>query len=216
MARDYTSLITSSHADKPKFVAMVSLTAGALGAAGDAAVSLASAFDVDTAVGPQLDAVGLWVGIGRGLPVPLPNIYFSMDSETLGFDAGYFQGPYDSTQGLTKLDDSTYRVLLKAKIAANFWDGTNKQHQSLATNALASLGLSLAPIDNQDMSYDVIVLGTQAPVILGLVKRNIIPPKPAGVAINNYLYGRAPFFAFDQPTGSLLAGFDAGSFATPF
>jgi hypothetical protein len=139
-----------------------------------------------------------------------------MDDARLGFDLGYFQGPYDATTGLTQLDDYTYRILLKAKIAANYWDGTNSKHQSLASTALALVGLSLVIIDNQDMTYDVVVLGTPAPVILGLVKRNVIPPKPAGVGINNYLYGSAPYFAFDLPAGALVAGFDAGSFPTPF
>ena len=189
MATDYTTLITGSHADKPKFVATVALTTAAISSIGDVAKAMVTAFDVDQAVGVQLDKVGLWVGVTRTVLV---------------------------ASGVTTLDDATYRLLLKAKIATNNWDGTNKQQQFLAYNALASLGVQVVPIDNQDMTYDVIVIGTVTVAFLALVKKNFIPPKPAGVGVNNYWYGSAPYFALDYPNGALLAGLDAGNIAIPF
>ena len=48
--------------------------------------SLPGKYDLDSAVGVQLDAVGEWVGISRELAVPLSNVYFSLDIAGLGLD----------------------------------------------------------------------------------------------------------------------------------
>ena len=62
---NYTALITSEHADKPKFMAMVEAVAQCFVDQQNLLLSVPTAFDLDDAVGVQLDAVGLWVGIGR-------------------------------------------------------------------------------------------------------------------------------------------------------
>ncbi|MGC7970039.1 DUF2612 domain-containing protein, partial [Salmonella enterica] len=68
-------------------------------------------FDLDQAIGVQLDAVGEWVGISRNITVPLAGVYFSFDIAGLGFDQGVWKGPFDPDTGLTTLDDDTYRLL---------------------------------------------------------------------------------------------------------
>ncbi|MFM0488029.1 DUF2612 domain-containing protein [Paraburkholderia graminis] len=122
-AFDYTSLITSEHSGKPKFSAMVAAVAQCFADQINVMQSIPAAFDLDTAVGVQLDAVGLWAGITRQLRLPL-NVYFSLDTANLGFDQGSWQGPFDPSAGLVSLDDATFRTLIRAKIAANSWDGT--------------------------------------------------------------------------------------------
>lgn len=87
--------------------------------------SLPAAFDLDFAVGVQLDAVGLRIGRTRYIPTPVPNVLFSFDTDNLGWDQGYWQGPYDSAAGLSALADEDYRRLLYAKVIANAWDGTS-------------------------------------------------------------------------------------------
>jgi hypothetical protein len=82
------------------------------------------AYDLDEAVGAQLDVDGLWVGMSRFIPIPAPNTLFSFDVDGLGWDQGYIDGPYDSAQGLSTLSDEDYRRLLYAKILANSWDGS--------------------------------------------------------------------------------------------
>jgi hypothetical protein len=86
--------------------------------------SLPQAFDLDEAVGAQLDIDGQWVGRSRFIPTPAPNTLFSFDTNNLGWDQGYIDGPYDSAQGLSSLADEDYRRLLYAKVLANSWDGT--------------------------------------------------------------------------------------------
>jgi hypothetical protein len=121
---DYTGLVTSEHADKPNFMAMVGGVAQAFVDIQNQLSATPPAFDLDSAVGVQLDAVGLWVGVTRNVSTPLTGVYFSLDTVGLGFDQGVWQGPFDPTTGVVSLDDDTYRLLIRAKIGANSWDGT--------------------------------------------------------------------------------------------
>lgn len=121
---DYVDLVTNQHRDKPNFIATLrAMTQGFVDGL-IALLALPPAFDLDTAVGDQLDAVGLWVGITRRVSVPISGVYFSFDDATLGFDAGVWYGAGDPTEGLVDLDDFTFRLLIRAKIGANRWDGT--------------------------------------------------------------------------------------------
>lgn len=218
MARDYTQLITSEHADKPRFVATVALTCGMLGQAADVAQSLTSAFSVDEAIGAQLDKVGLWVGISRNQQVPIPNAYFSWDTAGLGWNQANWKGPYEPTEGITVLDDETYRAVIKAKIGSNYWAGTNETLQVIAESAFAGLGVQCFVIDNFDMSVTVYILGAPTAVLLALIKRGVVPPKTAGVRVAGYILASdpgAPFFALDVYTTSEVAGLDFGSFGNP-
>lgn len=121
---DYTDLVTSEHSDKPRFMATLSAVAQCFVDLQNGLIDIPDEFDLDNAVGVQLDAVGLWVGISRKVNTPLAGVYFSFDTSGLGFDQGVWQGPFDPTTGVTSLDDDTYRLLLRAKIGANHWDGT--------------------------------------------------------------------------------------------
>lgn len=120
---NYTGLITSEHSDKPKYMAMVGAVAQPLVDALNVSQGMPDDFDLDTAIGVQLDQVGLWIGIGRRINTPLTGVYFSFDTVGLGFDQGVWKGPFDPDTGVIELDDETYRLLLRAKIAANHWDG---------------------------------------------------------------------------------------------
>jgi hypothetical protein len=122
----YLTKITSKHRDKPKFMSTVQATVEAYIDAHALALGLWENFDLDTALGPQLDVVGEWVGLSRNVPVPLANIYFSFDTPGRGWNEGIWKGPYDREYGITRLDDETYRRLLRARIAANNWDGTTE------------------------------------------------------------------------------------------
>lgn len=61
----YTELITNYHATKPKFLAHVDLMTRPLIDVAAATRGLITAFDIDSAVGVQLDILGLWIGRSR-------------------------------------------------------------------------------------------------------------------------------------------------------
>ena len=58
----YTDRITSEHADKPRFVATVETTAQPLADTSWLEQNYYLYYDVDLAVGTQLDVIGVWVG----------------------------------------------------------------------------------------------------------------------------------------------------------
>ena len=213
-ATDYTALITAEHADKPKFMAMMAIVAQCFADQINVAQSIPAAFDLDTAVGVQLDAVGLWAGIKRQVKTPL-NVYFSLDTAGLGFDQGNWQGPFDPSTGLTSLDDDTFRTLIRAKIAANSWDGTVPGAAAAYANLFNGSGSYIFIQDNQDMTMTVGVSGMIPSALLrALLSGGYLPLKPEGVHAN-YLVPSAnntPLFGFDVQN-QYVGGFDTGSWA---
>ena len=127
----YLAKIAPEHQGAPKFVATVALTVDVLARLQVFLASIPDAFDLDLAIGVQLDAVGLRVGITRRVPVPLPDPWFSLDDPLRGLDRGVWKGPYDTGSVLDLLDDDTFRRLIRAKILANRWDGTIAGEQAI-------------------------------------------------------------------------------------
>lgn len=209
----YTRLIAGYHVDRPKYRQMVFETTQPVADIGAVAAGLPADFDLDSAVGVQLDAVGVRVGITRRLKTPLAGVYFSFDIDGVGFDMGVWQGPYDPDSGITILDDDAYREILRIKIANNHWDGT----LSGAVDILAPVfgdNTQVFIIDNSDMSIDFGLSGEIPDVVkLTLLFGGYITLKPAGVRINGYFvtseYG-APIFGFDADN-EYLGGFDHGA-----
>lgn len=213
----YTGLITSEHNQKPKFMAVVEALAGTMVDQQNLLASMPGKFDLDNAVGDQLDTIGIWVGISRDVPVPLIGIYFSFDTDGIGFDQGSWKGPFDPDAGLTRLDDDTYRLVIRAKIGANHWDGTLGASKSILDSIFGG-GTFVFIQDNQDMSMTVAIAGAiPSAVFLSLLKNGVIPLKPEGVRIDVVVVTTvdgAPIFGFDTEN-ELVAGFDVGAWGTP-
>lgn len=185
---EYTGLITSEHKGKPKFESMVSLLAGALVGTQNTALSTPDQFDLDTAMGAQLDVLGKWIGLSRQVSVPLSGVYFAYNTAGVGWNQGVWQGPFDPGTGLIDLDDGTYRILLRAKIGANSWDGTLQQFQTIMAKVFEGTGTIAYGRDYQDMSMDVVLTGTPpSPILLGLLQGGYFPLKPATVRIRGYV-----------------------------
>lgn len=210
---DYIGLITTEHSDKPKFMAMIEAVVQPMVDALNASQGLPADFDLDAAIGAQLDVVGLWVGISRNVNAPLSGVYFSLDIVGLGFDQGAWKGPFDPDTGIISLDDETYRTLIRAKIGANRWDGTLGQSKQIL-DLIFSGDTFVFIEDRQDMS---IVLGISgeipSAVFLALLTAGYIQIKPEGVRMSVYVVtsvSGAPIFGFDM-SNEYVAGFDVGA-----
>lgn len=214
---DYTGRIPPQNATKPKFMATVAaLVQPALDIQKVAAFLAAGAFDLDQAVGVQLDQVGVWVGRERAVTIPLSGVYFSFDTPNLGFDQGNWQGPFDPTGGITLLDDETYRLLLRAKILMNSWDGsTAVAAQAIQLLFSASPGTIVTLQDNQDMSMTVGVSGVvPSAALISMLQNDEFNIRPVGVSITNLItsINTTALFGFDIESAS-IAGFDVGSWS---
>jgi hypothetical protein len=130
---DYLGAITpwQSNAIKARFISTVSENIVPYADSQATLASVPELFDLDVAVGDQLDKNGEWIGQSRGVPIVLPSLYFSADIVGLGADEGYTAQPFGSGYSTSYLPDLYYRKLLYAKILANRWDGTVADLQTI-------------------------------------------------------------------------------------
>lgn len=213
MARDYLALITEQHRERPRFAALVNLLTSAVQASTDSVLSMPAAFDLDSAIGAQLDAVGRWAGASRAVSIPIPGTSFSFDEAGLGFDEGTWAPAYAPTEGVVLLDDSTYRAAIRLKIVCNHWPGQNAGWEVIPIRLEHSSDDNLIfGVDNQDMSMTVYICGPSVSVLLrAAIQQGGLVPKPMGVRIANFVYITAPVLALDSSTRS-AGGLDVGGF----
>lgn len=207
----YTALITSEHNQRAKFIAMLGVVLQPSVDLQNLALGFPALFDLDAAVGQQLDVVGQWVGISRFVSTPISGVFFAFDTVGLGFDQAVWLGPGQAGSTLIILGDHQYRILLRAKIAINQWDGTIPGIYAVWSILFALEQFHILLQDNQDMSMTVILLTTAFldAATLALLTGGYMVPRPAGVRITGYTQRTAPIFAFDN-NNALLAGFDLG------
>lgn len=213
----YLNRITSEHNQQPDFIAfLTALLQPLVDQLEINSTDLMTAFDLDTAVGVQLDAVGVWIGRSRQLSVPITGVYFTFDIGP-GFDKGIFRGPFDPPDSIVSLPDDQYRILLYATVAANHWDGTIPGAYAAYAIIFGPGGYVLMIRDWQDMSMDLILAGPVPDALtLALFEGGYLSLKPVGVRIRDYISPGVPgkMFMFDAPPSSpYFAGFDKGAFA---
>lgn len=211
---DYTTLITSQHSSAAKFVALVDAITKPLAEITATLQSMQQIYDVDVAQGQQLDYVGQWVGVNRKVSTPIEDAWFSWNTVGLGWNEANWKGPYEPTEGIVDLDDSTYAAIIHNQIAANYWNGSVEEVQDLTFNGLSAFAIWVAVVDNMDMSVDVYVAGPLPAPLRALIQRNVIPPKTAGVRVNAIHEIDYPLFALDSATTIYFAGLDRGVFNT--
>ena len=180
---EYLALVTTEHQHRPKFMATVEATVAPFAALQSLMRSYIPAFDVDSAVGKQLDIVALWIGVTRAVAVPIEGFYFSWDDTAAnGWDAGVWKGLGDPDSGFVNLPDDLFRSVLKAKIEANQWKGDIPGAYRILDAAFGA-GDNITLKDNQDMTMTVTVgAGALAPVQEAVLTQGYIPIKPAGVS----------------------------------
>jgi len=205
---DYTTLITSEHNQKPKFSAVVDLLAN--GAADIAAqiLSLPHAFDLDYAIGKQLDIDGQWIGQSRTVSDVLIIGFFGFEddivAEPFGEEGnaaigGRFYEEGEPFSGTSVLSDPEYRTILRAKIIRNHYDGTA---QEIAT-ALRYIFNAPAYIrDPGNMGLTVVVNSGISLVGQSLLTNFDLLPRPVGVSIDKIIYSHLSAEAADRATAT--------------
>lgn len=202
---DYSSLATSQH-KKPRFLALLEALTLPFSEVQSFLATLPKSFDVDYAIGSQLDMVGEWVGIGRYLNLPLVDVYFTWDEHGPGWNEGKWKGAFDPDSGMTRLDDDSYRRLIKARIAANHWDGSIIGAYTVWGMAFADMSSKVMIQDNQDMTMTVGIAGGYPDAVFkALLMGGYIPLKPEGVRVKWYAVtpDGGPLFAWDCDTEEL-------------
>jgi hypothetical protein len=180
----YLHLLTHQYAlpNSPKLNALLQVLLRKFDDVSQVLVQMDTAMDLDVAAGAQLDMLGAVVGAAR----------------TVDFQPRNGVSPI--------LDDATYRLYIKAKIAQNQWDGTIASLYPI-WQALFPGG-SIIILDNQNMTADITLKGAFTSIIQDLITNGYIVPRPEGV-LYTYLFGTLPFFGFGSSPG-FIAGFGAG------
>ncbi|MEJ1676188.1 DUF2612 domain-containing protein [Escherichia coli] len=169
--------------------------------------------------------VPIFVAITLKVFTGYSGVYFSWDTDGLGYDQGIWQGPYDPDSGYTTLSDETYRIILKAKIAINNWDGRNDSLPPILDAATAGSGLRMQIVDNQDMTISVWVfpetdISDVSLELIAAIKQGYLTVKSAGVwagdvetpSVETPSEG-SKFFGFDMDN-EYIGGFDVGAWGT--
>lgn len=180
----YSNLLTSEYRTTVQFNAWLSAVLNIANDISNCLQSITSAFDLDTAVGVQLDILGQIIGVSR----------------TVNFQ------PSDGVSPV--LDDDTYRVLLMATVANNQWDGRIGSLYPIWQQLFP--GGSITIVDLQNMEAIILVTGAFTSIIQDLIVNGYIVPRPQAV-LYTYEFGTQPFFGFDTNNGQ-VAGFDTGHF----
>lgn len=179
----YLGLFTSLYKTAPKLNAWQTIRLQPLADIMACAQTITAAYDIDTAVGIQLDVLGQIIGANRTVP-------------------------FQPSMGVSPvLDDSTYRLLLYAKRANNTWNGKILSLYPLWQTLFPSGNIIF--IDNQNMTATIILAGTFSSIQSDLIENDLIVPRPEGVAYKFIVAPTFPLFGADL-NNVYIAGADLG------
>jgi hypothetical protein len=185
MSNQYSNLIPAWQREAPNYLKMLDALTEAFTRQQAVSRSLVGHFDLDKAIGAQLDIIGQWIGSTRRIFAPIEDYFFTLDSETLGFDYGYWKNRYDSEFGFVDLDDDNFRTVLRAKIGANNWNGTSQTLPDILQSIYPKKNILISFIDNQDMTMTVTVKGKSISTITKeIIRQGYLAIKPAGITVN--------------------------------
>lgn len=152
----YEDLVPSWNAEKPKYMAFLRLVLGMVDDMRICLDSFLESFDLESATGRQLDVIGSLVGASRILPF----------------------APISAPK---ELGDDDYRLLIRAKIAQNTWDGTNESTAQMFYNVFPSMGIVLE--DGQNSSINVVIRGSFSDLQIEMINAGLLIPHPAGITM---------------------------------
>jgi hypothetical protein len=190
----YKNLLITQYHDKPKAQATISLMIAELLAAG-IALDVRDGYNLDTAVGAQLDVLGKYIGVDRFYQDNDLSDMFSL--ETYGeadptadarwgfvtyanYDTALYNGVLNYQSILSKnffLTDSDYRQLLKLKIVNNYSNGS---HKSIDDTIFAFFGADVTVAQTAEMEMTYTVPFTLSALLNAAIIKGILP-KPMGV-----------------------------------
>ena len=203
---EWLALVTGEHATKPNFMAMLAATFQPLADTIAVMESMPSAYDVDLALGSQLDATGQWIGASRYVTKPLTGVFFSWSTPGLGWGDGSW-APGLNVNELVQLPDAQYRTLLYARIAANHWDGSLPAAYAVWDQIFAGTGYGVLIQDLQGMHMAMALTGpVPDSVTLALFTGGYLQMKPAGVRMDKFYTpakSNVPYFGFDVDNDNL-------------
>lgn len=190
LAGYYSKLLIFQYRTKPKAVATINLYAKQA-IFDDIFSQIRDAYNISTAVGPQLDVLGKYIGLPRNIGDPASAPYFGFRSyvttdpqNSNGFRS-YLStdnqfgvwASYSNPSVNTDLTDSQYQFMLILKIILNSNDGTLYSIMNYLNTFLPGF---VSLVDNCNMTMTYTIIG-QPPVSVDVLAAYL--PKPMGVGL---------------------------------
>ncbi len=207
---EYKKLLIVQYSDKPKALSHIENIIGNLEDVYDLANMFEEAFDLDSAVGAQLDILGKIVGISRSVPFAVPKNYFGfsdntstaypMDDKFLNVVAYPFKNKFEIPYSTGELNDNDYRFYIRAQIIKNYVkatmidEGDRLSIQNAIDNLFDNKGYV---VDNQDMTMTIYIDSTFNFDSIQYIKQLDLIPRPQGVEYETVIsYSEGSTFGF--------------------
>jgi hypothetical protein len=179
----YADLLIAQYANKTKAVDTITLTADKL-IDNEIIAAIQGGFDIDTAVGNQLDILGKIVGTSRYITntiLDTTKFYIPLDSSGTKIpitDTKITLVNRQTGGSATSLSDDEFRFLLKLKIIRNYSDNSFKSmddsiQQFFQSALIASYGIMNIVYFAESSIFDIVIKGASKDLL----------PRPMGVNI---------------------------------
>lgn len=181
--------IYAQYRDKPKAVAWYAIARSLGGSIEAAAEAVRKSYDIDTAVGEQLNVIGRIVVAPRSFvgSMPMnPGLFDLTDGDEFGDDEAMFSALTIDQDG--QLSDELYRLVIKAKIVKNNGDATIESILD-GMNFLLPRADVLRVTDGEDMSFSIEFYGEITSLERFALLNAGLVPKPQAVKFNGFLEG---------------------------
>lgn len=181
--------IYAQYRDKPKAVAWYAIARKLGGSIEAAAQAVRKSYDIDTAVGEQLNVIGRIVVAPRSFvgSIPMnPGLFDLTDGDEFGDDDAMFSALTIDQDG--QLSDELYRLVIKAKIVKNNGDATIENILD-GMNFLLPKAQVLRVTDSEDMSFSIEFYGQITSLERFALLNAGLVPKPQAVKFNGFLEG---------------------------
>lgn len=218
----YSNLLVIQYNSKEKAKATIELLVNTILADG-LVFDTRDAFNLDDAVGVQLDIIGKWVGVDRFYSdesfgdsvfgfADAHNVG-SVSANITGFDdaaAPDKTGVFTDAEGVISngvaLTDDNYRIIIKFKIAQNNIDHSNK---SIDDALFETFGTELFAKDNYDMTMSYLIVGLDEVLINALVQKDLLL-RPMAVGVDVVVLKNKVFSFADATNTGSIGGYQVG------
>ena len=152
----YLNLIPPMNREKPRFISFLSAILSQVSDMDDLRLEMLSAFSLSASEGAQLDILGHLAGASRELP-------------------------YEPASGSRSLADEDFRLLIRARILQDHWDGSNAGLITILHTLFPDSGAAV--FDGQNMTISVTPPSDISATRLGMLEHGLLLPAPPGIAL---------------------------------
>jgi hypothetical protein len=189
----YTLMLIKQYWEKPRARAEIEAMVSTWQTVADLLRSLDRAFDLDFAVGKQLDIIGRIVGVPRNVPAILQRVRFgfSINPVCVGFadrfdftrESAPFFNRFDRALTSQQLDDEKYRRVIRVKVAKNSCAAvmSSDDRNSLQDVIRLAFDNRAYIVDNQDMTITLYISPSVSTEEIRLLQRLDLLPRPQTV-----------------------------------